>query len=105
MGLRRQCIEALLLLVALSGCAMLATKEAVIGCQAADVATTYRALHLNTLAHETNPIPLPILLALKIAIIVWVWRHEGWNEESEGARAAITVIGCAPVPLNLKAAK
>lgn len=98
-------IGALLVLLALSACSMLATKEAAIGCQVSDIATSYRALHLNSLAYEANPIPIPILLALKVAIIVWVWRHDHWDQESEGGRAAITVIGCAPIPGNLKAAK
>lgn len=89
----------------LSGCSVLATKEAAIGCQVADIATTYRALHMNTLAYEANPIPLPILLAVKIAIIVWVWTYDNWDKDPEGARATLTVIGCAPVPGNLKAAK
>lgn len=84
---------------------MLATKEAAIGCQVADIATTYRALHLNALAYETNAIPLPFLLALKIGIIIYIWRSDAWNKEPEGARAAVTVIGCLPVPGNLKAAK
>lgn len=98
-------LPALLVLAALAGCSVLATKEAAIGCQVADIATTYRALHLNALAYETNPIPIPLLLAIKVAIIVWVWGHDSWEKESEGARAAIAVIGCAPVPFNLKAAK
>lgn len=93
------------LVLLLNGCSVLATKEAAIGCQVADIATTYRALHLNSLAYETNPIPIPILLAVKIAIIAWIWRHDSWESESEGGRAALTMIGCAPVPLNLKAAK
>lgn len=84
---------------------MLATREAAIGCQVADIATTYRALHLNSLAYETNAIPLPALLAIKIALIVWMWTSEEWDKMPEGGRAAVTIIGCAPVPGNLKAAK
>lgn len=98
-------LPALLVLAALGGCSMLATREAAIGCQVADIATTYRALHLSAAAYEANPIPLPILLAVKIAIIVWVWTYDDWNKEPEGARATLAVVGCLPVPGNLKAAK
>lgn len=97
-------LPALLVLAALAGCSMLATKEVAIGCQAADIVTTYRALHLNSLAYETNAIPLPALLALKIALMIYIWRSD-WEKQPEGPRAAVAVIGCAPVPGNLKAAK
>lgn len=89
----------------LAGCSVLATKEAAIGCQVADIATTYRALHLNPLAYETNALPLPILLALKIGLIVWIWRSDEWKKEPEAPRALVTIIGCTPVPGNLKAAR
>lgn len=90
----------------LSGCSILATKEAAISCQVADMATTVRALKLNAMAYETNPLPLPLLFALKIAIIWYIWQSNWEGDEStEGLRAAVTVIGCVPVPGNLQAAK
>jgi hypothetical protein len=93
-----------LVVVTGAGCSLLATKEAAIGCQVADIATTYRALRLNSLAVETNPLPLPLLLALKIGLIVWIWNSD-WDKQHEASRAAVTVIGCLPVPGNLKAAR
>src|ERR1700693_1165080 len=97
---------AILLAIALSGCSLLATKEAAIGCQVADMATTTRALHLNHLAYETNSLPIHLLFALKIALIWYIWQSN-WeaNKETEGMRAAVSIIGCAPVPGNLQAAK
>jgi hypothetical protein len=46
-------ILALALAFALSGCAVLASKEAVVACQAADAVTTWHALDLG--AREANP--------------------------------------------------
>ena len=85
---------------------MLASKEAAIGCQIADIATTTRALHLNALAYETNSLPVPLLFALKIALIWYIWQSK-WeeNEETKPLRVATTIIGCLPVPGNLNAAK
>lgn len=96
----------LLWLVAVTGagCSLLATKEAAIGCQVADIATTYRALRLNPLAYEANPIPIPALLAIKVALIIWIWRSD-WEKEAKGTRAVVSLIGCAPIPGNLKAAR
>lgn len=93
----------LALIFLLQGCSALATKEAAIGCQVADIATTARALHFG--AAELNPVPIPILYALKLGIIWYIWRSPTWNTESETTRAAVTIIGCAPVLGNLKAAK
>lgn len=89
----------------LCGCSTLATREAAIGCQAADIATTYRALHMNPNAYETSQVPLNALVVIKLALITFIALWKEWDEASEDIRAAITIIGCAPVPGNLKAAK
>jgi hypothetical protein len=47
-------ILALAFACALGGCAVLASKEAVVGCQAADTVTTLHALDLG--AREANPV-------------------------------------------------
>jgi hypothetical protein len=90
----------------LSGCAALASRETFAACQVADMATTVRALKLNSLAYEANPIPLPLLFLLKIGLIVYVW-NSGWNEskDTEALRAGTNILMCAPIPGNLKAAK
>ena len=88
------------------GCTTLASREVFVGCQALDMATTVRALHLSPTAYEQNPVPLPLLFAFKIALSWWVW-NSGWNEdkESKNVRALAGIISCAPIPGNLAAAR
>jgi hypothetical protein len=85
----------------MGGCSTLATKEAVVGCQVADGATTLYALAHG--ATELNPIPVPAILAFKVFVVVWALRHskEEWEAESKTARAAIAAAGCIPAVNNV----
>lgn len=88
------------LAILLTGCSTLATKEVAIGCQVADIVTTYRALHMG--AVELNPIPIPLLLAIKLGLIVWIWKSETWDKESKVTRSAVSLLGCIPAINNIK---
>jgi len=91
-------------IVFLSGCETLASKEAAIGCQAADIISTERALRLNPNAYETNSIPINGLIALKLALMGFIYFWKDWDNAPKELRAFVTVVGCAPVPGNIRAA-
>jgi hypothetical protein len=94
-----------LVLICSQGCAALASREAAAGCQVADLATSERAFRLNPNAVEENPIPFPVLVVVKLALAWFIMTWDQWDEAPQGARIALTVIGCAPVPGNLRAAR
>lgn len=94
----------MLVLAALAGCSMLASKEVAVGCQVADIATTARALHLSATAYETNALPIPLLFAFKIALAVYIWKSD-WDKAPEEPRIIVNALACAPIPGNLKVAK
>jgi hypothetical protein len=91
----------LLSIILNNGCTILATKEAVIGCQVADGATTLYAIHHG--AMELSPIPVPAILAFKVFIIVWALQYskEEWEREDKASRAVIAAAGCVPAASNL----
>lgn len=87
-----------LLLALVSGCSVLASKEATVGCQVADLSTT--ALALKGGAVEANPIMaklisavgIPGFIAFKLGVAAWlVHRHETLPP---AARAGINGLTC-----------
>lgn len=74
-------------------------------CQTVDIVTTIRALKLNSMAYETNALPVPLLVILKLGLMYYVWNSKAYNEEHEAPRIAINALSCAPIPDNLKASK
>lgn len=98
-------LAALLASLSLCGCSALASREAAAGCQVADIVTTERALRMNPNAHETNPAPLPALYAIKLALAWFIMTWKEWDQAPQVLRIAVTAVGCAPVPGNLRAAK
>ena len=95
----------LTLLLLLSGCSAISSREAAAGCQVMDIATTYRALHQNPDAYETNSIPINALAVIKLALAWFIMTWDGWEEADPAIRGFVTVIGCAPIPGNFRAAK
>ena len=92
-----------MLCVALAGCVVFASDEAVIGCQVADTITTVAALERG--AVEANPLMerlldsfgLPGFVLAKIAItwaLVWYMKPEP-GSGAEAGRAAVSGLTCA----------
>lgn len=92
----RKLLAALFLSLALSGCAQFAEREAVIGCQVADTATTVIAV--NSGAVEANPIMAGILnsmgwmgfLVFKAAITLFLLDQADKEPEIVGGATAAT---------------
>ena len=104
----KKILLALIVVLALNGCAVLADKRTAAACQIADGATTYYALTHG--AVEANPLlsgfsPGAILF-LKLGLAYWIYTHfRDYDVSSSGEKAtigALTAIGCLPVPGNLK---
>src|SRR5258708_1867102 len=97
----------LFILVWLSGCVSFpqdkvpfyASKEGMVACQTADVATTAYALHLG--AVELNPLGIGFILVLKGLAIVSRYKYDKEINE-QGAGIALNVISCLPVVNNIK---
>lgn len=95
------------MLLLLSGCSTLGSKDAAAGCQIADVASTHYALHHNPNASEQNPIPVPALDVLKVAMasyIKWGIDDKTWNDSWIGLRIFITAVGCGAAINNIRVA-
>lgn len=98
-------IRALILVLLLSGCAVLGDRRVAAGCQVADGITTYVALKKG--AVEANPIlsgmsPTAILV-LKLAFAYWLWTHFDQPTETEqAALAAVAAVGCVPAVNNVR---
>ena len=94
-------LAVLILCSALSGCAVLSSKEATIGCQVADVATTALAIHGG--AVEANPIMASILSAggwpafIVVKILVTWFLLEVREEAPDGVAIANGVTCAAAV--------
>lgn len=102
-------LVALIIAVAVScaGCEALASKNAVAGCQVADIASTHYALHHNPALEEQNPIPVPILDVLKLALaayIKWGISDADWEASPQGVRIFVTALGCGAAISNVRAA-
>jgi len=97
----------LAVLMVLSGCAAIASKEAVIGCQAADAATTLHATSLG--AEELNPFvgwllgfgPMA-LIAAKAGVTLLVLHHHA--ELPRNLLVAANGITCAVAANNARIA-
>lgn len=96
----------------LGGCASfwesLGSKNAVAGCQVADVASTHYALHHNPGASEQNPMPVPALDVIKIALaayIKWGIDDDTWTAMWLPARIFVTSLGCGAAINNLHVAR
>lgn len=95
----------IILLLFLQGCSVLASREAAVGCQVADVATTGYAWHIG--ASEANPIIGKSwwrLIGIKGAIIYFIWTQWPKMEGQQGETAAktiITTVSCLPVVNNI----
>lgn len=76
---------------------MLESKEVFVGCRAADMATSWYAVHLG--AYETAAFPFPILLGLNVAVAVLAWNK--WDEMDSAGKGIANVISCAPVVNNI----
>ena len=89
-------------LIWISGCAALASKEAAIGCQMADITSTEYALR-NPNAYETSPIqPQGLLYAIKFALSLFIYYWDGWDDSPQAARILVAATGCYPVYNNIK---
>ena len=92
----------LALVILLSGCATLESKDAAVACQAADVITTKVALTNG--AVEANPLMKGVVsnftmfLLVKGALTWWITRDETPPE----ARVAANVITCGVAANNLR---
>jgi hypothetical protein len=92
----------------LSGCALLASKEAVIGCQTADTVTTLHGLSLG--AKEANPIVAWILeksgtpgfIAVKAGVTLLVLYH--YPVISADLLALANGVTCAAAAHNMRVA-
>jgi hypothetical protein len=92
-----------ILVLLLSGCTVLGSKEATIGCQSADTITTIIALHSG--AVEANPLMagvisalgIPGLILVKLGLILLLNRDDVPQE----ARVAANVITCGVAVHNL----
>ena len=101
----------LMVILSLSGCASvgdaLSSKNAVAGCQVADVASTHYALHHNSSAIEQNPIPVPALDVIKLtfaAYIKWGIDDETWNAIWQPIRIFAMALGCGAAINNIHVA-
>jgi hypothetical protein len=97
------------LVCALNGCALLASKEAVVGCQTADTVTTLHGLSLG--AQEANPIVAwimeksgtPGFIAVKAGVTLLVLYH--YPAISADLLAAANGITCAAAAHNMRVAE
>lgn len=98
----------LMLAIFLPGCTVLSDRRVAAGCQVVDGATTYYALTHG--AVESNSVisgfsPAGILF-LKLVFAYVIYKvlpdQERASSGDKFMAGAITVIGCAPVPNNLK---
>ena len=103
--------RALVLLIALSGCAVLADKRVAAGCQVADGVTTYYALthgatEANSLLAGLSPAGI---LVIKFALAYAIWKllpdYDKASENDKIATGAVTLLGCLPAANNLSVIK
>lgn len=93
----------------LSGCTLLATKEALVGCQTADTVTTLEGISQG--AREANPIVAWILeksgapgfVAVKAGVTLLVLHHYG--AISGDLMAVVNGLTCAAAAHNLRVAE
>lgn len=98
------------LLLSLSGCAVLGSKEAAVACQIADGITT--KVGMSKGAVETNALLKGLggsgILAFKIGLAVLAWLYwdeftdHGKDEAAVGAVAVANVITCGAAASNLR---
>lgn len=92
-------------LISAQGCATLASDEATVGCQVADVATTAIALSMPGLI-EANPIMagiigavgIPGLLAIKLLFAWWLISN---NDVDQDTKAVVNTATCGVAVHNL----
>jgi len=97
-----------LALALLAGCAVLETKGAVVGCQAADSATTLHAVSLG--AQEANPVVRWLLdtlgpggfIAAKVSVTLLLLHH--YPELSSNLVVFVNGVTCAVAAHNLRVA-
>lgn len=75
-----------------------ASKEGMVACQAADVATTWWALAHG--AVELNPIGIGFILVMKAVAVVGRYKYDKEINE-QGAGITLNVVSCLPVVNNL----
>ena len=97
-------MRSLVLILLLSGCTTLASPQASIGCQAADVATTAIALHAGAL--EANPIVNGLLSSVGwpgfIAIkALMAWALIANEKKAPAVVATVNTATCAVAVHNL----
>lgn len=84
----------------------LASKEAVAGCQVADIASTHYALHHNPNAVEDNKsLPVLGLDLVKLAfaaLVMWGIDDATWDSMWAPARIFVTVLGCGAAVNNVQ---
>lgn len=97
----------MLFAIFLTGCSALGSKEAVIGCSGADVASTEYALHHNPNAYETNPGGRPFAYGLHIVVIgaVAATPSKDWEATWLPARVFLALLGCGAALNNLHVAR
>ena len=87
------------LILFLSSCGSVPSKEVAIGCQVADAGTTIYAKHIGAI--EDNPIVSNnnILIFLKVGMIALI--ETQWENLNDFGRWAVEVISCGPVINNI----
>ena len=98
--------RAMILILALSGCAVIGDKRVAAGCQVADGVTSYYALthgavESNTLLSGISPAGI-LLIKLAFAYIVWKALPD-YNKSSSNDKfvaGAVTLLGCVPAVNN-----
>lgn len=89
------------IVLSLTGCSILSSKEVTVGCQVADVATTTVALKAGAI--ESNPIlaavGLPGTIVLKGLLIYFLIKH--YEEINKTALAAVNGVTCGTAVNNL----
>lgn len=105
-------IATLVLVVLAQGCSTLASKEAMVACQAGDAITTAKALKLG--ATETGLVASSLslswkgwglvrLIAFKAGVAIGLWY--AYDHMSDATRATATVVSCSPIVGNIKTIK
>ena len=83
------------------------SKEAVIGCSVADVASTEYALHHNPNAYEDNPGGRPFAYAMHGVVIASVaaMPQETWDATWLPVRIFLAALGCGAAASNIHVAR
>jgi hypothetical protein len=94
----------MILILALSGCAVIGDRRVAAGCQVADGVTSYYALthgavEKNALLASASP---GFILAFKLALAYAVWKafDRPQTKGDKIALGAVTVFGCVPAVNN-----